>query len=158
MATKDRIYIDEELVTVADRFVLRKIPGSESSEGVFRDTRELVAFAAGLGYLKDQSLPVNVSGREIKLSALEAIERGGSQLLNSIAVAKAGDVDILNPERAVERATILEIYVNGGLEYISGISGDDETALETIVSIIKSEHAPQDNIDEVIDDLSKRKL
>jgi dnd system-associated protein 4 len=157
MATKDRIYIDEELVPVADRLVLRRIPGTESSEGVFRDTRELVAFASGLGYRKEQSLPVNVSGREIKLSALEAIERGGSQLLNSIAVAKAGDVDILSPERAVERATILEGFVNGGLEYISGISGD-ETALETIVSIIKSEHAPQDNIDEVIDDLSKRKL
>jgi hypothetical protein len=79
-------------------------------------------------------------------------------LLNAIAVAKAGDVAVLSPERAVERATILEGYVNGGLEYISGISGDDETALETIVSIIKSEHAPQENIDEVIDDLSKRKL
>lgn len=157
MATKDRIYIDEELVPVADRLVQRRIPGSESAEGVFRDTRELVAFAAGLGYRKDQSLPVTANGREIKLSALEAIEKGGSQVLCSIAVAKAGDVDILSPERAVERAEILEGYVNGGLEYISGISGE-ETALETIVSIIKSEHAPQDNIDEVIDDLSKRKL
>lgn len=158
MATKDRIYIDEELVPLADRLVLRRIPGSESAQGVFRDTRELVAFAAGLGYQKDQSLQVSVNGREIKLSALEAIDKGGSQLLNAIAVAKAGDVAILSPERAVERATILEGYVNGGLEYISGISGDDETALETIVSIIKSEHAPQENIDEVIDDLSKRKL
>lgn len=157
MATKDRIYIDEELVSVADRLVQRRIPGSDSAEGVFRDTRELVAFAAGLGYRKDQSRPVSVNGREIKLSALEAIERGGSQLLNSIAVAKAGDVSVLSPDRAVERATILEDYVNGGLEYISGISGE-ETALETIVSIIKSEHAPQDNIDDVINDLSKRKL
>ena len=157
MATKDRIYIDEELVPVADRLVLRRIPGSGSSEGVFRDTRELVSFAAGLGYSKDQSLPVKVNGREIKLSALDAIERGGGQLLNSIAVAKSGDVDILSPERAVERATIFEDYINGGLQYISGIWGE-ETARETVVSIIMSEHAPQDNIEEVIDDLSKRKL
>lgn len=157
MATKDRIYIDDDLVPVADRLVQRRIPGSESAEGVFRDTRELVAFAAGLGYRKDQSLPVSVNGREIKISVLEGIERGGSQLLNAIAVAKFGDVDILSPDRAIERASILEGYVNGGLEYLSGISGE-ETALETIVSIIKSEHAPQENIDEVIDDLSKRKL
>ena len=157
MATKDRIYIDKELEPLADRLVQRRIPGSESAEGVFRDTRELVAFAAGLGYRKDLSREVATNGREIKIAALEAIEKGGSQLLNVIAIAKAGDVDILSPDKAVERATILEKYVNGGLEYISGISGD-ETALETIVEIIKSEHAPQDNIDELIGDLSRRKL
>lgn len=157
MATKDRIYIDEELVPVADGLVQRRIPGSESAEGVFRDTRELVAFAAGLGYRKDQRREVANNGREIKITALEAIEKGGSQLLNAIAIAETGDVDILSPDKAVERATILERYVNGGLEYISGISGD-ETALETIVEIIKSEHAPQDNINELIGDLSRRKL
>jgi len=128
MATKDRIYIDKELEPVADRLVQRRIPGSESAEGVFRDTRELVAFAAGLGYRKDLSREVAANGREIKIAALEAIEKGGSQLLNVIAIARAGDVDILSPDKAVERATILERYVNGGLAYISGISGD-ETAL-----------------------------
>ena len=157
MATKDRIYIDEELVPLADRLVQRRIPGSESAEGVFRDTRELVAFAAGIGYRKDQRREVATNGREIKITALEAIEKGGFQLLNAIAIAEAGDVDILSPDKAIERATILERYINGGLEYISGISGD-ETALETIVEIIKSEHAPQDNIDELLGDLSRRKL
>jgi len=157
MATKDRIYIDEELVPVADRLVQRRIPGSELAEGVFRDTRELVALAVGLGYRKDQSREVATNGREIKITALEAIEKGGSQLLNAIAIAETGNVDILSPDKAVERATILEKYLNGGLEYISGISGD-ETALETIVEIIKSEHAPQENIDELIGDLSRRKL
>lgn len=157
MATKDRIYIDEELVPIADKLVQRRIPGSESAQGVFRDTREFVAFAAGIGYSKDRPRPVSSYGREIKLSALDAIEKGGRQLLFSIAIAKAGNIDILGPDRAVERAEILERYVNGGLEYISGISGD-ETALETVMEIIKSEHAPRDKIIEVIGDLSRRKL
>ena len=78
-------------------------------------------------------------------------------MLYSIAIAKDGNVDILDPERGVERAEILERYLNGGLEYISGISGD-ETALETVMEIIKSEHAPRDKINEVIGDLSRRKL
>ena len=157
MATKDRIYIDEDLVPVADRLVQRRIPGAESAEGVFRDTRELVAFAAGLGYKKNQPREVVTNGREIKITALEAIEKGGPQLLKAIVIAKTGDVDILSPDKDVERASILEQYVNGGLEYMSGISGD-ETALETIVEIIKTEHAPQDKIDELIGDLSRRKL
>ena len=103
MATKDRIYIDEELVPVADGLVQRRIPGSEAAEGVFRDTRELATFAAGLGYRKGQRREVANNGREIKITALEAIEKGGSQLLNAIAIAEAGDVDILSPDKAVER-------------------------------------------------------
>jgi dnd system-associated protein 4 len=157
MASRDRIYIDEELIHVADRLVQRRIPGSESSEGVFRDTRELVAFAAGLGYRKCLKREVSTNGREIKLSALEGIEKGGSLLLNAIAIAESGDVNILSKNNMVERATILEKYVNGGLEYISGISGE-ETSLETVIDIIKSEHTPQDDIDELIGDLSRRKL
>lgn len=157
MATKDRIYIDDKFIPLSDRLVQRRIPGSELSEGVFKDTRELVLFAAGLGYRKNQYKEEIKNGREIKLSALEAVEMGGSKMLNSIAIAKTQSVDILEPSKAVERANILEAYVNGGLEYISGIS-DDETALETIIAIIKSEHAPEKNIDELIGDLSRRKL
>ncbi|CAB5161236.1 hypothetical protein D3OALGA1CA_5064 [Olavius algarvensis associated proteobacterium Delta 3] len=157
MATKDRIYIEKEFVPVADRLVLRRIPGSDTAEGVFRDTRELVAFAAGLGYRKKKQHELKVNGREIKLTALENIEKGGAQLLNAIAIAEGGGVDILLPERVDERAIILEKYVNGGLEYISGIT-EEETALETIVEIIKSEHAPDSKVKDVIGSLRLRKL
>lgn len=157
MATKDRIYIDKDLVHVADRLVQRRITGSETAEGVFRDTRELVAFAAGLGYKKKKFPDLKAIGREIKLTALEGIDKGGAQLLNAIALAETGDVDILIPERADKRAAILEKYVNGGLEYISGFTGE-ETALETIIEIIKSEHAPDSKVDDVIGSLKLRKL
>ena len=157
MATKDRIYIDQEFVPVADRLVQRRIPGSDTAEGVFRDTRELVAFAAGLGYKKEKRYDLKSQGREVKLTALYAIDKGGSQLLNAIAIADEGGVDILLPDRAAERAAILEKYANGGLEYISGFSGD-ETALETVVKMIKSEHAPESTVDDVIGSLKLRKL
>lgn len=157
MATRDRIYIEKELVPVADRLVLRRIPGSDTAEGVFRDTRELVAFAAGLGYRKKKRYDIKINGREIKLTAIENIEKGGAQLLNAIAIAEDGGVDILLPERANERATILEAYTNGGLEYIAGFA-DEETALETIVEIIKSEHTPDSKVEDVIGSLKLRKL
>ena len=73
MATKERIYIDEELVPIADKLVQRRIPGSESTQGVFRDTRELVAFAAAIGFSKNHPKDVSSNGREIKLSALDPI-------------------------------------------------------------------------------------
>lgn len=157
MATKDRIYIDQEFVPIADRLVQRRIPGSETAEGVFRDTRELVAFAAGLGYKKKKHHELKVNGREVKLTALEAIDKGGAQLLNAIAIAEEDGVDILLPDRSVERAAILEKYVNGGLEYISGFSGE-ETALETVIKVIKSELAPESTVDDVIGSLTIRKL
>jgi len=156
MATKDRIYIDKELKPIADRLVKRSIPGSESVQGVFRDTRELAVFAAGLGYRKGRIRAVEVQGREIKLSAVERIELGGADVVSALAVAVRGNVRILTPDRAQERAEIFEGYVNGGLEYIAGIAGEEEADLDIVAHVVKSEHAPEEAQDEVLDLLSQR--
>ena len=156
MATKDRIYIDAELKPIADRLVKRSIPGSESVQGVFRDTRELAVFAAGLGYRKGRTRTVTAQGREIKLSAVERIEHGGADIVSALAVAVRGSVHILNPDCAQERSEIFEQYVNGGLEYIAGIAGEEEADLDIVAHVVKSEHAPDEARDEVLDLLSQR--
>ncbi|RJQ36117.1 MAG: hypothetical protein C4555_07945 [Dehalococcoidia bacterium] len=155
MATRNRIYIDKKLVPLADRLVFRNIPGSESEQGVFRDTRELIAFAATIGYKFSHKRTVHVNGREIKLSAVERIQLGGIELVEALAVAETGDIEILSKENEVRRAEILEKYANGGLERIEAISGD-RTALEEIVNIIKAEYAIDDKQLEVVDLLSER--
>jgi len=156
MATKDRIYIDKELVPLADRLVKRSIPGSESVQGVFRDTRELAVFAAGLGYRKKRRRSVTEQGREIKLSVIDRIELGGPVVVDAVAVAAACSVTILSPENAVERAEFFEGYVNGGLDYIAGIAGDEAGDLDIVAQLVKSEHAPKEAQEEVLDLLSKR--
>lgn len=156
MATKDRIYIDKELVPLADRLVKRAIPGSESVQGVFRDTRELVVFAAGLGYRKKRNRPVKDQGREVKLSAVERIEVGGAHIVAALSVAVRGDVTVLKPDRALERAEIFEECVNGGLEYIAGMAGEEGSDLAIVAHLLKSEHAPREAQAEVLDLLSQR--
>ncbi len=156
MASKDRIYIDKDLVPIADRLVKRSIPGSESVQGVFRDTRELAVFAAGLGYRKKRTRAVAAHGREIKLSAVERIDLGGADIVNALAVAVRGTVHILAPDSAQDRAEIFEQYVNGGLDYIAGIAGEEEADLDIVAHLVKSEHAPGEAQDEMLDLLSQR--
>jgi dnd system-associated protein 4 len=156
MATKDRIYIDKELVQLADQLVKRQIQGSDSVQGVFRDTRELAVFAAGLGYRKKRTRTVTEQGREVKLAAVERIEVGGSDLVSALSVAVRGNVAVLTPDRALERAEIFEQYVNGGLDYIAGIAGEEGSDLAIVAHIVKSEHAPREAREEVLDLLSQR--
>ncbi len=125
-------------------------------QGCVRDTRELAVFAAGLGYRKKRTRAVTSQGREIKLSAVERIELGGSDIVNSLAVAAKGTVRILAPESALERAEIFEQYVNGGLDYIAGIAGEEEADLDIVAHLVKSEHAPVEAQEEVLDLLSQR--
>lgn len=156
MATKERIYIDREFVDIADRLVRRAIPGSHSDQGVFRDTRELAVFAAGLGFRKDRKRDVEKNGREIKLEAVERIEFGGSDVVNALSVAATRDVAILAPEKELERAELFERYMNGGLEYISGMAGAEVTAMEVLINIITIEHAPKQAQEQMLDLLGQR--
>lgn len=156
MATNDRIYIDEEFLPLADHLVKRQIPGTEKVEGVFRDTKELVVFAAGLGYRKKRTHELQKNGREIKLSAISGIGLGGADIVNAMAIADQGSVSILHPDNERRRAEIFESYVNGGLGYMTGMVDTDQTALEIIAAIVKSEHDPQASTDEAIDLISQR--
>ena len=95
-------------------------------------------------------------GREVKLSAVERIELGGADIVNALAVAVRGTVSILAPDSAQDRAEIFEQYVNGGLDYIAGIAGEEEADLDIVAHLVKSEHAPGEAQEEVLDLLSQR--
>ena len=156
MATNDRIYIDEKFLPLADQLVKRQIPGTERVEGVFTDTKELVVFAAGLGYRNKRTHELQKNGREIKLSAISRIKLGGSDIVDSMAVAVDGSVTILHPDNEKQRAEIFESYVNGGLSYLEGMVDEDKTALQVIATVVKREHDPEASKDEAINLLSQR--
>ncbi len=156
MATSNRIYIDEPLMYLSEKLVKRAIPGSETNEGIFHDTRELVAFAVCLGYKMGKRRSVEKRGREIKLEAIANIDFGGSHLANALAVAAEEDVAILDPNKKEERAKILEDFLNGGLEYMEGFFDEDATAFDLISSLIKDEFDPSEAQDTVINLIGKR--
>lgn len=156
MATKDRVYIDEQFVPIAERLVSRKVTNSTSVQGVLAATRELGALAVGLGFRHKSRKPVVKNGREIKLEVFHHIPTGGADLVAALAVAETRSAAVLEPERAHERATIFEEYMNGGLDYISGFANDDEADLDVLARLVKSEHAPDEAQKEVLDLLGGR--
>lgn len=156
MASAERIYIDKALVPLADRLVKRQIPGSTDIGGVFSATRELAVFAAGLGHKKGHRKPVVEAGREIKLEAISRLSGGGSDMVDSLAVAASGSVQILAVDRAQERATIFEEFMNGGLEHIHGFAAEDESDLQVVIKLVRSEVRRSDFDAETVDLLGAR--
>lgn len=156
MATAERIYIDNEFLPTAEVTVQRHIPGAGSAQGLFRDTKELAVFAAGLGYQLGKKREVQKNGREIKLSAISNVEFGGREVLDAIALADTKDLSILGEDQAQRRATILEHYMNGGLEYLQALDWEDSTPLEFIVNVIRMRHGSDHGLSEVMNLASKR--
>ena len=156
MATNDRIYIDEKFLPLADHLVKRQIPGTEREEGVFTDTKELVVFAAGIGYRNKRTHDVQKKGREIKLSAISRIKLGGADIVDAMAVAVDGSISVLHPDQEKRRAEIFESYVNGGLSYLAGMVDEGKSALQVIATVVKSEHDPEASTDDAIDLISER--
>ena len=156
MATKNRVYIDEQFVPIAERLVRRAVPNSTSVQGVLAATRELGALAVGIGFRHKTRKAVTRNGREIKLEVFERILTGGPDLVAALAVAETRSAAVLGPEHAQERATIFEDYMNGGLEYISGFANEDEADLDVLTRLVKSEHAPREAQKEVLNLLGGR--
>lgn len=156
MATQDRIYIDEEFLPIADQLVKRQIPGTERVEGVFADTKELAVFAAGLGYRKSKTSELKKNGREIKLSAIGKIGRGGEEIVLSLALAVDRTIDVLHPREKQRRAEIFERHMNGGLQYLAGLIDPDRPALDVVALVIKGEHRPSASTDDAIDLIGQR--
>ncbi|MEK9505545.1 hypothetical protein [Gaopeijia maritima] len=156
MATAERVYIDKALVDVADRLVKRQIAGSTEVGGVFAATRELAAFAAGLGYRKGHRKAVGEPGREIKLEALARLGGGGTDLVEVLAVAVARSVQILEDDKAQERATIFEEFMNGGLEHIQGFVNEDEGDVQAVIRLVRSEMRRYETDAEAVDLLGAR--
>lgn len=105
----------------------------------FPAMRDVLLFAAGVGYAHGRRVPFDKSGEPIRYEILtnDALAEPFVSML--AAVASEGDPEILDAARLPERITIFEEYANGGLEYIQEQFNTRREPLDVIVRALTIE-------------------
>jgi dnd system-associated protein 4 len=97
---------------------LAMLPLPDSDRRLFPTIRELLCFAALLGYSEKRRLPLDRSAGVEDIS-YQQFERGSSEdLIYLIALAETQDTELLREGEEARCAEIFEEYANGGLAII----------------------------------------
>lgn len=108
---RSRIY--EEMV---QRLAMEKLPGMQRT--LFPTIRELLCFAALLGYSEKRRVPLD-RDKGVEDVSYQQFERGDAEdLIYLIALAETKDSGVLKDGEEERCATIFEEYANGGLQVI----------------------------------------
>ncbi len=89
----------------------------KTQRSVFPTMRELQCFAAALGFQEGRRKPLEGKTAEIDGRIFENSEIA-TDMVYLIALAGAGDVNILQPEREDEAISVFEEFANGGFEIL----------------------------------------
>lgn len=114
---------------------------NECNEGGagFPAIRDVLLFAAGVGYTNGRRLPFDKSGEPIRYDILtyDALAEPFVAMLAAVSVDE--DPEVLEATRLHERIKIFEEYANGGLEYLQEQVNTRKEPLDVIVSSITVE-------------------
>lgn len=110
----NRSRVHEDMV---QRLAMMKLHDAERS--LFPTIRELLCFAALLGYSEGRRIPLDKDAGVEDVS-YQQFERGDAEdLIYLIALAESKDPDILRDGEESRCAEIFEEYANGGLQVLS---------------------------------------
>lgn len=120
--------------------MVQQLKTPDEGKGVFGTFRELMCFAAVLGYQMGRrtSIPDNSRGPDIMI---EEFNRNDSvDLIYLMAVAESKSADILKSDSEIDMVTIFEEYANGGLEIIKSwmTQYNDPIGFQAILQGLKS--------------------
>ena len=105
---RSRVYED-----IVQRLAAQFLPGTDRR--LFPTIRELLCFAAVLGYSEGRKVPLDKSQGTEDVS-YQQFERGDAEnLIYLVALADKNDVNVLREDNEDECARIFEEYANGGL-------------------------------------------
>lgn len=133
-ANINRSRVHEEMV---QRLAVQKLPGTDRQ--LFPTIRELLCFAALLGYSEKRRLPLDKE-KGVEDVSYQQFERGDAEdLIYLIALAETRDPEILKDGEESRCAEIFEEYANGGLQIIreSMLRGGGEYPDRDILELIK---------------------
>lgn len=88
------------------------------TEGKFPTYRDILLFAAAVGFRQDRRVPFTASSGDPIRSEVLVAPGFSDTLINMIAANVVDDPEIMDDTRMEERFKIFEEYANGGLEYI----------------------------------------
>ena len=117
-----------------------RLAGEDKADGVFGLRADVLAFAAALGVKFGRRKSFDDATKEpIRLAVFESHNYG--PLINILALGKDDDPSILGSEDEMEdkRATILEEYANGGLEFLEEKLRGHLDELQGVVQLMNGE-------------------
>jgi dnd system-associated protein 4 len=112
-ANINRSRIHEEMV---QRLAMIKLPGADRT--LFPTIRELLCFAALLGYSEGRRIPLDRSEGTEDVSYQQFERRDAEDLIFLIALADSKDPEILKDGEEGRCSEIFEEYANGGLQVL----------------------------------------
>lgn len=130
----NRSRIHEDMV---QRLAMQKLPGADRT--LFPTIRELLCFAALLGYSENRRLPLE-RDKGVEDISYQQFERGDAEdLIYLIALAETRDPEVLKEGEERRCAEIFEEYANGGLQIIheSMLRGGGEYPDRDILELLK---------------------
>ena len=94
---------------------IKALTGDDSP---FNEMRDVVFFAAAVGYREQRRVPLTGKGEAIRWDVMKN-RYATEELMDMLAVMQdPEDRDLLSLARHDDRITILEEYANGGLEFL----------------------------------------
>lgn len=127
----------------------QKLPGSDRS--LFPTIRELLCFAALLGYSEKRRVPLDRS-KGVEDVSYQQFERGDAEdLIYLIALADTHDPEILKDGEEGRCAEIFEEYANGGLGIIKDalLRSGGEDPNRAILELLRSKGYIEDGQSEI---------
>lgn len=110
---------------------------------VFETYRDVLAFAASLGYLKNNRASFEQTSEPIPWSVFSGA--GHEALVNMISVMSSKDFKILAAGRFEERLLAFEEYANGGLNVLQELLARAERqSLDTVLDLIMESEGPKE--------------
>src|SRR4051812_16300685 len=91
-----------------------------AKEGPFPEIRDVLTFAAALGYKNDKRVPLQAAGEAIRWETAKN-RRGTDALVGMLALVGSDDREVVGDGRFEEQIEIFEEYANGGLEILSDL-------------------------------------
>lgn len=84
-------------------------------DAIFLTLKDVFMVAACVGFATDQREPLNGFGGEFLPAVFSPDDEA---IVNAIAVAETGGIEILHPDREEEKCRIAEEYANGGIDLL----------------------------------------
>lgn len=87
-------------------------------EGGFITYRDVLLYAAAVGFAHNQRIPFSNAGEPIRYNVMVGLS-WSAQFIDMLGIhGFDGDSDIMRDDRLGERITVFEEYANGGLTYL----------------------------------------
>ena len=129
---------------------IKELIGDDSP---FNEMRDVVFFAAAIGYREERRVALNGKGEAIRWEVMKN-RHATEELTDMLAVIQdPDDKELLSDARHEDRIAVLEEYANGGLEFLrerinqSGATTLREVFVDLIQEYLKGSTVPDEDID-----------